>query len=182
MSNIELRKAPCRAKDPSTCPYHGAVIRMEKAAETLDLDAYFAARQEVETAETNGWVEDQIKEKDYSISSYQVLDAINDFNLSYQKGYSLSGVNGFALALQGAKDTRKEIPLGNVGTVKFVDAQWGVTDGPTEIWCIFETGNRLFKLEGYYSSWDGDDWYSHIKEVIPTKKITTEVSTDYKEI
>lgn len=51
----------CRAKDPRTCYYHGAIIEMNEAmqritsagvnAKPADWDGYFNARQRVETAE-----------------------------------------------------------------------------------------------------------------------------------
>lgn len=51
----------CRAKDPRTCYYHGAIIEMNEAMERIttagknarpaDWDGYFVARQKVETAE-----------------------------------------------------------------------------------------------------------------------------------
>jgi hypothetical protein len=51
----------CRAKDPRTCYYHGAIIEMNTAMERIttagtnakpaDWDGYFTARQKVETAE-----------------------------------------------------------------------------------------------------------------------------------
>lgn len=51
----------CRAKDPRTCYYHGAIIEMNAAMERIttagtnakpaDWDGYFTARQKVETAE-----------------------------------------------------------------------------------------------------------------------------------
>jgi hypothetical protein len=44
---------PCRAKDPRTCPYHGAELRMNAAATVGDLDTYFQARLEMEIAKTN---------------------------------------------------------------------------------------------------------------------------------
>lgn len=40
----------CRAKDPKTCPYHGAVLRMEDAERRGDFNAYEAARKDLEAA------------------------------------------------------------------------------------------------------------------------------------
>lgn len=47
----------CRAKDPRTCPYHGAVLRMYEAQAVGDFDAYFAARTAVEKAKAENWAE-----------------------------------------------------------------------------------------------------------------------------
>ena len=38
----------CKAKNPSTCPYHGAAIRMTEAT---DFEAYYSARKDFEAAE-----------------------------------------------------------------------------------------------------------------------------------
>lgn len=62
----------CRAKDPRTCYYHGAIIEMNAAMERIttaganakpaDWDGYFTARQKVETAEEDlkkqNWLEE----------------------------------------------------------------------------------------------------------------------------
>lgn len=42
----------CKAKDPSTCPYHGALKRMEQALEAKDTNAYLKAYGEAQ-ANTN---------------------------------------------------------------------------------------------------------------------------------
>ena len=49
--------AACRAKDPRTCPYHGAVIRMHEAHAKKDFNGYYEARQIVEEKEKQGWIE-----------------------------------------------------------------------------------------------------------------------------
>lgn len=38
----------CRAKNPSTCPYHGAVLRAETALKKGDTEGYFTARKEAD--------------------------------------------------------------------------------------------------------------------------------------
>lgn len=50
----------CKAKDKSACPYHGAVMRMIAAQNSVppDLDAYFRERTAVEEYEKRGWAED----------------------------------------------------------------------------------------------------------------------------
>ncbi len=37
----------CRAKDPSTCPYHGAILRADAAVVSGDFDAYDVAMRDV---------------------------------------------------------------------------------------------------------------------------------------
>ena len=41
----------CRAKDPSTCPYHGAAIRANEAEKQGDFEGYFLARSQMMEAE-----------------------------------------------------------------------------------------------------------------------------------
>lgn len=48
MTDSKLKPAyPCRAKNLSTCPYHGAFLRLEKAIEANDYTAYETAKTEV---------------------------------------------------------------------------------------------------------------------------------------
>lgn len=44
---------PCQAKNPSACPYHGAMGRMEAALKSDDLPAYFEAKASFEEAKKN---------------------------------------------------------------------------------------------------------------------------------
>lgn len=44
----EIKSSDCKAKDPRTCRYHGAVLRMEEAYGKQDFAAYVAARNEVD--------------------------------------------------------------------------------------------------------------------------------------
>lgn len=59
--------AVCKAKDPRTCPYHGAVIRMNEAQAANDLDAYFVARTQVEAMLKQDW--DQVEEVTSALSN-----------------------------------------------------------------------------------------------------------------
>lgn len=55
--------AICRAKNPQTCPYHGAVIAMHLAEAANDFGSYYKARQIVEKREAEGWTEQDYVEK-----------------------------------------------------------------------------------------------------------------------
>lgn len=185
MANVELRKAPCRAKDPSLCPYHGAILRMETAAKHLDLDTYFEERKKVEAAEANEWVEDQLKEKDYTLTTSQIESALRDYDPEHTtENYSRQGVAAFEEKLEQEsyrpKEQRKRINLPGVGDVALYDSKFGEENGGSNIWVVFEIGGRYFQINGTYSSWDGEDWYSDVSEVVPTKEVITQVSTKYK--
>lgn len=66
-----MSNAKCRAKDPSKCPYHGAVLRMEEANEKILVyvhkkepipselfEAFAQAKAELDTKIAEGWDED----------------------------------------------------------------------------------------------------------------------------
>ncbi len=50
--------AACRAKDPSFCPYHGAVLRLEAAERNNDLEAYLVEKANVDRMSKSSWEED----------------------------------------------------------------------------------------------------------------------------
>lgn len=60
----------CSARNPSTCPHHGVVIRMRAAEVAGDLDGYMKLRDEVEEREREGWVEGEI------VSASHVVDPV----------------------------------------------------------------------------------------------------------
>lgn len=81
----------CRAKDPRTCYYHGAIIEMNEAMERIttagknarpaDWDGYFVARQKVETAE------EDLKKQQWLEESQDIRSPKEDFRRnSYGKG------------------------------------------------------------------------------------------------
>lgn len=48
----------CKAKDPRTCPYHGALMRMYEAQAKGDFTAYFTERQKIEDLQKHNWEDD----------------------------------------------------------------------------------------------------------------------------
>lgn len=48
--------------------------------------------------------------------------------------------------------------LPGVGQAEFVDAQFGSEGSGSEVWIVFNVKDELFKMTGFYSSWDGTDW------------------------
>lgn len=71
----------CKAKDKRTCPYHGAVIRMNEAQDATppDWEGYFVARTQVEDYEKRGWAEES---------------EVNDFASSLTSNASSSQTSG----------------------------------------------------------------------------------------
>lgn len=44
-----------------------------------------------------------------------------------------------------------------------------------EYWVIFKIGEELFKVDGYYSSWDGINWdEAELYKVVPVEVIVTQ--------
>lgn len=64
-----------------------------------------------------------------------------------------------------------EIPS---GTVKFVD-EFGGEDMGSQRWIVFRVGEDYFQVDGYYNSWDGDNWDSaELVEVVPVERTVTQ--------
>lgn len=72
LTGLPIPKTICKAKDPTTCRYHGAYNDLREAyIELTDvikiggsigpfLEQYYQMRQAVETLEKNGWTEEQL--------------------------------------------------------------------------------------------------------------------------
>lgn len=70
-----------------------------------------------------------------------------------------------------SKDQTVSLPSGEA---TFVDSFGGEGKGE-EYWIIFKVGDELFKVDGYYSSWDGVSWEnSEVYKVKPVEVIVIE--------
>lgn len=58
--------------------------------------------------------------------------------------------------LDGWRNDPPELELPS-GSAKFVKRYGGEGKGE-KYWVIFSVGDELFKVDGYYSSWDGSSW------------------------
>jgi len=79
---------------------------------------------------------------------------------------------GEELAWGPARKDGLELP--NVGLLEFVDSYGGEGQGD-QYWMIFKLGDQLFKLDGWYASFDGG-YYERILEV-EAKEVTKTVYT-----
>lgn len=70
--------------------------------------------------------------------------------------------------------------LPGVGTLEYVDGDRGQIDGVREIWFIFRIENEepLYRIQGYYNSWDGPSWDLDVELVEAYQKTIT----DYRPI
>ena len=189
MASTDTRKAPCRAKDPKTCPYHGAVIRMEAAAASNDLDAYFTARQQVEAAEATGFADQEIAQiQNTSTEKSLTVEEVESAIKKYEK--EMSGDKPFARnlfvqeleSLSYQKDPNATVNIEGLGKVRLVDAKFGEEDGGSNIWAVFEAKGKMYRIYGNYSSWDGEDWYDSVDEVEIEKKVETKVVNIFKQV
>lgn len=192
----------CKAKDPRTCPYHGAVIRMEEAEKTGDFDTYFVERSIVEAAERQGWVDEQIKTPGKIKPTYeQVKSLVDDYDTDneydpsdpegkkpkepkYQKRFNNNtGVYAFVNRITAKKygHVVDHGPLHTpMGVVELYDCETGYEDGPSQIYCVFSIAGTYWRMWGEYDSYEGSEWdSSSLHQVIPEKKLKTTIDTDY---
>jgi hypothetical protein len=64
-----------------------------------------------------------------------------------------------------------EIP--GIGKTEYVASFGGEGQGDSR-WIVFKVGEKLFRTEGYYSSWDGTTWDGEVHEVEPFEVKVTE--------
>jgi hypothetical protein len=93
-----------------------------------------------------------------TLTTVEVENAIEDYN---EEAAEIS--SDFVEVLEYCKQG-EIVPL-TVGDATVVDAQWGKEGGGDKIWVVFQIGNQLFRKEGYYSSYNGDEWDEDITEV-----------------
>lgn len=57
------------------------------------------------------------------------------------------------------------------GELELVDMQLGEEGGPENVWVVFRFEDKLYRINGYYNSWNGTDWNSHVEEVQAKEKV-----------
>lgn len=105
--------------------------------------------------------------------SKEIIDWYNKENEQYgdTTEYLYSALDEFLDAI----DWRSaEITLPS-GIVKQVEQKGGEGEG-SEYWVVFSVnGDTLFRVEGYYSSWEGTNWDSaELVEVVPVQVLVTQ--------
>jgi hypothetical protein len=63
----------------------------------------------------------------------------------------------------------KTVELPEVGTASYVDYEHINED----LTLIFKIGEQFFKITGFYSSYDADEWETEVTEVVPKEKTIT---------
>lgn len=101
------------------------------------------------------WVNARYAEDGYS-------STFSDFSEAWPEFRDYLGNKGFELAS---------------GTVKLSDEYVGVGEGEN-LWVVFSVGDQFFKVVGYYSSWDGEDWDgADVEEVEPHEVVVIQYRT-----
>jgi len=118
-----------------------------------------------------------------SVTATQVQSAIEAYNEQVHESNeqnSNSWRDTFAQALlegkeynpQAQKYEEVKVELDGLGEVTLVDSKPGFEGGGEDIWVVFHVGNQLFKLTGWYGSWDGSNWdEGDVFEVVAEEKI-----------
>lgn len=65
------------------------------------------------------------------------------------------------------------VELPNIGKTEAIDNYGGEGQGD-ERWIVFKVGDQLFRLNGYYSSYDGSTWDGGVEEVEAYEKTVTD--------
>lgn len=89
------------------------------------------------------------------------------------KGEYSDGLTGLADDLYNTQNKDIEYSVAGLPTVKFVDAGGGEGDGAQK-WVVFSVGDQMYRMTGYYSSWDSDEWDGDLEEVAPKQVEVTQ--------
>lgn len=188
-----LSKTPCKAKNPRTCRYHSAILRMEKAAKKGDLDAYFEARQQAENDVLLGWDEEKqsipadpprppvtfhgtIEDVHKAINEEweqfyaRVPEMEKEWYLNHylpQPGLTLLA-SEIAAELYNRENLKVYAPSHtptSVGNIRAVEGSLDYNRDGSKIWFVFELGGRYFYAEGNRDNQGRENWSYPILEV-----------------
>jgi hypothetical protein len=105
----------------------------------------------------------------------EIIDWFNNTESDYHDEedgpveYLSSAIDGFADAVEYNKGG---VQLAS-GTAKFIKQKGGEGEGE-KYYIIFSVGDATFKVDGYYSSWEGANWDSaEVIEVEPVEVLVT---------
>lgn len=118
-----------------------------------------------------------------SVTATQVQSAIEAYNEKVYETNEKEPENwreNFAQALLDGKEWNSQtkeyedvtVELDGFGAVTLVDSKPGFEGGGEDIWIVFLVGDQLFKLTGWYGSWDGSNWEEgDVFEVVAEEKV-----------
>jgi hypothetical protein len=107
----------------------------------------------------------------------EISGAINQ----YRNGYD-SGANGFVEELRpsfGNRNAHPEVELPGIGVAVHQDGKFGEEGGGEDVWVVFQIGEDMYRMTGYYNSYDGSEWDTHgMHAVMPYERTII----DYKPV
>ena len=98
----------------------------------------------------------------------KVQTLIDEEAKGFEEGwYSFAELEGWG------ENPNKTIELEGFGTIEFVEDFGGEGMGDQR-WTVFKIGERFFRTNGYYDSWNGAEWHGDIEEVVPKEVVRVE--------
>ena len=70
--------------------------------------------------------------------------------------------------LENYGNTIETVEIEGFGLAEGVTSHGGEGEGDQR-WIVFKIGERYFRTTGFYSSWDGTEWYNDLAEVKPVE-------------
>lgn len=91
---------------------------------------------------------------------------------------------GFTEVVEGRRGLIEQLIEGiheaktSAGLIEYVDAKDGMEGGGEAIWVVFKLDGKLYRINGYYASYDGSNWDDGpIEEVVAEEKVITVYKT-----
>jgi hypothetical protein len=114
------------------------------------------------------------REVQNAIESYnEQVETYNEENKdAWREPFAQTLIDGSVYNPETKKYEDVKVELDGLGEVTLVDSKPGQEGGGEDIWIVFHVGNQLFKLTGWYGSWDGSNWdEGDVFEVVAEEKI-----------
>ncbi len=163
------------------------------------LENYYEARRELDTLTASGWNEqtESMSDVDNSFSASDISSAIRYQFLSssdddaaaefVQKLEDLENTRIKATLQSNGitnveMDTSITFQLGKLGSISLVESSESDPNGKEledgdSLFIVFKLGGRMFRLDGYYSSWDDASWYldsiEEVRQIITVKTLVS---------
>lgn len=102
-----------------------------------------------------------------------IIDYVNAEHDSTYGPDSFSSVFYYFIEDLTWRDAELELKSGTAKVVEFIDAGEGDYSADTRL--VFSVGEQIFRVDGHYESWAGNDWEADdLYEVAPVQVYVTE--------
>jgi hypothetical protein len=99
----------------------------------------------------------------------EISAAIKEYRNRYD-----SGTNAFAEELRpsfGNRNAHPEIELPGIGVAVYQAGKFGEEGGGEDVWVVFQIGEDMYRMNGYYNSYDGSEWETYgLHAVMPFER------------